>query len=667
MKTAAAILFSLCVSSALFADPVRFYETGQAFQASENWYSAIESYQEALRENPSYAPVLHGLSECFYALGEYEQALQQVRKAAQFRRNDPILMNLEGRILIGLGQLEEAQQVFSAVLTTWPNDVEARFGVAEIDVAAGRVSAASSRYQDALKRQGDNRKALLSLALVSWELGNTAIARDYIEKALQHHGDNPQVYYFAAYISSLEGKNTEAEARLRAALRLKGEYDEASELLSTILFRTGRYSEVIELCNERIRVNRNRRSAWYMLALSLAKLGRHEEAISASRSGLQIDPNDEVFRTFLEQIIIERLALEDNRRVNWAAWHSEKARAFSSRNLSDQALYEYRQALKINPYGTEDRLAYAALLLNRGYPARYVEQLKFIQSLGKSNVRINDAIESYQKLLQSSVQSRWKVDTLYLDKAHTALGVYFQSDSANIQHPESERITSAMLSEVLSWNPRLRLQAADRPVASYSEAFRTSRLNGEDYFVLVRYRENERDVEIRMDLYVSKTGSKADTFTVFRTGNDRYANALRRSAQVLSAAIPVQGVLLQKFQQDGLMDLGRSDSVAVGAVFDILPAAAVTVANEGIGLLYRQSDILGTFTVTEVDEDVSVGTLSRSGFFDRINGGDKLILKASVAAGSEAVTDTNAAAQPRARIDTPSPPPALLGILRKIR
>jgi len=652
----ACCLMLLAGSLALHADPVRLREEGKAFQDREDWYRAIESYQEALRENPTYNLVFQGLAECFYALGEYEQALDQVMKAEAYKKNDPGLLNLHAFILVGLGSLDEASAIFNRILSAWPNDVSARFGIAEIDISAGRVGSASSQYLDALRRFPENRKALLSLALVSKESGNNAAARDYLTKALQFHGDNPQVFFYAAYLSSLDGQFGEAEGRVRTALSMKSDYDDARELLGTILYKTGRYSEVLETCDARIAANRNHASAWYMRTLALEKLKRYEESINSARTGLQISPDDDVLRSLMEGIIIRELPLEDARRSSWAAIHVEKARRFEQSNMSDQALYEYRRALKVNPYDVQSRQSYAKLLLSRGYPERYVEQLEFVQSLGKSTNAINDAVESYNKLLVDSLPVKWNIDPLSLDKAHVSVGLYFQSDPANILHPDSERLATGMLAEVFGYDLRFDVRARDAPVSSYSEAFRTSREKGEDYFGLVKFRENDRDVQISVELYVAKTGSRAESFAVFRTGNDRFPNALRRLVQTIAAALPVRGSILNRFQSDALIDLGKSDSLAVDRIFDVLPVNAVSVLNEGIGLQYDPLAVLGTFTVTVVDEDISQGKLERNGFFDRINAGDAVLPKP---AGTEKTALKNETVVRNA--------PALLSLLRKIR
>lgn len=655
MKKFSALLLVIFFSSLVFSDPVLLHNKGLSFQNDENWYAAIEQYQEALRENPSYQPSFQGLAECFYALSEYEQALDQIIKAQEFKKSDPILMNLHAFILVGLGKTTEASSLFSLVLKTWPNDINARFGAAEIELIAGKTTSASSLYLDALKRFPENRKALLSLALLSQKSGNTVAARDYIRKALEFHGDNPQVFYFAAYVSIMDGQIGEAENRLRNALALRSDYDEARELLSALLFKEKRYPEVIEICDLRIKSDRKHVSAWYIKALTQEKMGNYEAALKSSQTGLQINPEDEVMRAFMEGILIDRLALEDTRRISWSTWHLNKARLYEEKNLSDQALYEYRRALKINPYDIDARQRYAKLLLTRGYPSRYVEQLEFIQSLGKATQPINDAVESYRKLLTQSLPVRWKIDPLYLDKAHTKIGFYFLDDPQNILHPESEKITTAMISEVFSYDQRFFVSSNDKFVASYSEAFRKSREKNEDYFALVQFNENSRDIQITAELYVSRTGSKADQFTVFRTGNDRYSNALRRLVQSISASFPIRGVLIARHQGDAVIDLGKSDGIKKDTKLIVIPSDKVRVANEGISLSYENTDSIGTLTISLVDEDISLGTLQRTVFFDRLQVGDTVLLA------------------PEKEIDTKVPNvekksmPDLLSLLRKIR
>ncbi|MDR2661871.1 MAG: CDC27 family protein, partial [Treponema sp.] len=84
------------------------YNAGRAAMVEEAWYDAAASFLEVLRQNPSHAESAAALAECYYELAEFDQALSWVRKGRTLARGNLALANLEGRILIALGQLNEA-------------------------------------------------------------------------------------------------------------------------------------------------------------------------------------------------------------------------------------------------------------------------------------------------------------------------------------------------------------------------------------------------------------------------------------------------------------------------------------------------------------------------------------------------------------------------------
>ncbi|MBO4546429.1 MAG: tetratricopeptide repeat protein, partial [Treponema sp.] len=174
-KIAAAILCASLFASLMFAQGSKsaayLFEEGTGFQDERDWWNASEKYQEALKINPSYTDAWFRLAQCVYQMNQSEAALEYLQSAKKYAPGRSDILNLEGMALISLGRLEEAQKIFEAVLKKYPNDVDARFGLAELNLFKGRVSGAESLYSDALKRNPGNAKALLSLALISAELG----------------------------------------------------------------------------------------------------------------------------------------------------------------------------------------------------------------------------------------------------------------------------------------------------------------------------------------------------------------------------------------------------------------------------------------------------------------------------------------------------------------
>jgi len=615
-----------CISLPLLASPVKLFEAGKELQYHENWYGAVELYQQALKENPSYNAVYQGLAECFYALGEYDQAIVYAEKARRYSPQDVDIENLYAFILIGIGRIADAQKIFSGVLNRYPNNLDARFGMAEIEVTGGRLTNASELYTAALRRQSENRKALLSLALLSYETGNTAAAQSYITRALQYHGDNAQVHYFAGYLAALAGNLDEAEKRIRAALTVNEDYDRARALLCSILYSSNRYREAMSVADLRITGDRKRADAWYLKALCLVKLKENKQAFEAAQIGLSVDTENELMRTLLEDIAVQTFEFEDENRKKLATVHRVKGDSFLNRNMTDQALYEYRRALKVYPYDTDSRQAYATILMRQGFYERSIQQLEFIQSIEKSTARINDTVEAYSKMLDHSVRKRWNIDPLYLNKAHLSVALFYQVNAANVFHPEAEKLTASLMNDILSYNRRFAISAHLDAPSSYMEAFRKARTAGNDYFGIVGLRENERDIQITLDLYVGRTGSKAETLTVYRSGNDRFGNAIRRTTDMFNRAMPVVGSIAGRSQAEAVIDIGSGDCDFTDYTVEIVKNGTVTIANEGIGLLYNEKDVLGTFTIGRISEDLTEGTLTRKGYYDRMAKGDMAVL-----------------------------------------
>jgi hypothetical protein len=164
---------------------------------------------------------------------------------------------------------------------------------------------------------------------------------------------------------------------------------------------------------------------------------------------------------------------------------------------------------------------------------------------------------------------------------------------------------------------------------SFAQAFRTAREANADYFLVISVMENERDVSLKAELFTGRTGSPAGSFYTYRTGVDRLRNASRGIADQLGAALPLRGKLVQRQQAQGLIDKGRVDGVKAGAVYDIVKKGRSQIAHQGIGLIYTDEDVVGRISIENIDEEVASGSLTRNGFFDRIEAGDEVIFRAA--------------------------------------
>ena len=617
---------------------LKFFERGVQKQGIEDYYGASEDFQQAIQANKSYGEAWFHLSQVTYAIGDYSLALTYLEEADKYAKNRNDIQNLRGLILIALGRLDEARSVFNDILKKYPNDINSRFGLAELDLFTGSFIGAKNQYEDALKRQGNNRKALLSLALISSELGNHDTARKYIEQALRYHSGESEVHYLAAYLEAKRGNFSEAEKRARAAVQINPEYTKAYVLLSSILYAQKKYDDVIDMCDYLIAKNRNTTEAWYLKGLSQNRKGEWKSCVDTWNMALSINPYDEVMRSGLELLVMKKLPVEDERREAWADFHVQKARDFSKSYFGENARYEYQRALKINPFNDAARSEFAQLLGNTGLNENYLNQLKFIrqnqESLADeeakpsaSQKKVSDTIEAYESLMKYSLAAKWNVDPFYLDKTRWHIGLYYTKSPVQLLHCDAEEIAAGMCADIFSGIASTSVALENRAVSGYGEAYRLARKSNMDYFVILSIDETEREVTLGATVYSARTGTETTKFSSFRTGNDKFASVLRAFRHDLLAMLPVRGKILQRSVNDILLDLGTVEGMKKDVVLDVIKAGTITTSDKGLGVTFEEKNHHGTIKINRTGEEISQGTLEQNGFYDRVNVGDEVLVK----------------------------------------
>ena len=140
LKTGQLFLIVVLLISPLYAEsPVNLFEQGNDALDDGNCYLALDYYKQALEINPGYVDALMGISRAYFLLQEYDEALSYIVTAriGATRRID--VLNLEGRINLGLSELDEAERIFNQVLKIEPNNMDASYGLAEDSRIQGKL------------------------------------------------------------------------------------------------------------------------------------------------------------------------------------------------------------------------------------------------------------------------------------------------------------------------------------------------------------------------------------------------------------------------------------------------------------------------------------------------------------------------------------------------
>lgn len=609
-------------------NPVELFNQGVLFENQENWFDAAQSFFQVVSLNPSYSDAWFHLADCNYKMGEFELALNHLLKAEELEKNNSRIENLKGMIFLALGRLGEAETIFNSILKSFPNDVNAHFGLAELELYDGKFSGAEQQYAQALRREPSNRKALLSMALISAETGRFAQAEKFLSQAMQLYSGEGEVHYLASLINFMQGDIQKAEKHVRICVELNKDFELGYQLLSAILYSQGRYSDVIDISDFLISRNRNNGKAWYLKGIAQNKLGNYEDAIQTWDAGLSVSPQDEMMRFQLELTARDLLPLDDSRRKEWADYHLVNASQYDSRFDKTGAVYEYQRALLLDPQNVSARLLYADVLEMNGMHELYLEQLAFVQENHPEaiNQKLKDTIEGYKSLLGTTLAAKWKVEPFYLDKIRWNIAVFYVDSNTSFNHADSARLTALAASDVFSGVAITSVKTQVTPVSGYSEAYKKARSAGFDYFILVSSSESEEDITLKASMYTGRTGTPIMEGSWFATGNNRFSTVLRRFRNRVLEKLVIRGKILLRNGKVVLVDLGKSENVGKDFEFKIIKKGGLKVSDNDAGLSYKDSDVVGTLVITKPGEEVSEAEITQHGFYDRVNVDDQIIL-----------------------------------------
>jgi tetratricopeptide (TPR) repeat protein len=603
------------------------YLLGREAQDGSELYRAIELYRRSLTVNPAYLEPTIGLAESYFRLGEYQEALSHVSTARRLSPSRTDLSVLEARIMMGLGELDRSERLFTEVLSREPYNLDARLGLAELAVAGGRTDTAERRYLEILDLARADRAALLSLYLLYDSLGRVNAAERYLDLALRNHANDARTQYLAALHYARKNELERAALHVGSALALEPGYAEATLLASELALAQGRPDEAAGRLRAYLSSEPEDPAGWYVLALASEASGAVDDALRYFDRALRLAPEDEIARLAMERMVMRRLPLEDPRRTAAAEYRFQRGMALEARNYFGQAADEYRRGLMIAPYSVSGRLRYAGILGKIGLPGRKLTELEVLRELRSNDPAVVNGIEQAEALLRESVTARWGLDREAFPKTGYRLSLTYAPDQDRTRRPSAAPVVSDYLVSLLSGYGNLELPGA-AGAAGFAEAFAAARNAGTEYFMhLTGFDDDGTVFSVEAELYLSRTGTLIASFMKHATGPGRVYRALSSLADAVSNLFPLRGRILDRKFETGLVNLGAGDGMREGVKLLVLPEGSLRLRPDAPGFLYDAADVIGELTVVTADENAAECSIVKRGFFDLVKQGDIVILE----------------------------------------
>lgn len=623
---------------------VELYREGETALTRGNLYIALDTFKEALSINERYVKPVFGLAKIYFRFGEYDVARRYIQTARSLDRENMEIAALEGRVYTALGDFEQARQVFSNILEQEPNNLDAKFGKAELQVARGNAREALDTYLEALRAHPRNKRGLLSAALLYENLDQPAEAEKLIRTAVEYYPNDTAAHTIAARHYNNRRQYENAEQHASRALSLEPENEQALQYLIEIYFENGRYGEAIPHIRATLQNSRSNFLLWYYLGKGLAETGKTEEAVRAFRSALRLRPDDEVSQIVMEEHLLESRSMDDADRQQAAELRFAAAQEYNDDNRTGLARQEFRRGLKLYPYSVDGRTGYASTFKQTGDYGKYLSILKIVKKEGELSTDLQDELEIYHSEIEESVSADWGVDQFAIERFTYSVPVFVRSAS-QLMHTNAEGALATFFKGRLMGFEHLEVPET-AVTDSFGEAYRKARQAKAHFFLLLTLEETERSFNTNAELYNGRTGELIESWSVFRTGNDKVNRVLYRLAEYLQSSLPLRGEIFRRDEAQVLLNVGSFQGLEDEEELAVIRRDDIRIASAELRFDYSPEDILGTVTVERTDELVTEGRLERGDIADYVNISDVVFRRQPEREGEEQTGGEEQAAAP---------------------
>ena len=220
-------------------------------------------------------------------------------------------------------RFQEAETLYGQVLARHPDHASARAHLGRVLLGLGRVEEARLSLETSLALAPYASDTCFDLANVLYIQGQHADASVHYQKTVELAPGHAEAWYNLGVTRSIEKRVDEAIACYQEALRLRPNYQDAHNNLGTLLQATGRMHEAVEHYRRAGSVESS-----YNLGLWLQQQDQPEAAEAEYRSVL-------------------------DRRPDHPEAHNNLGNLMLGLGRSDEALASYRRAIELNPGHTE--------------------------------------------------------------------------------------------------------------------------------------------------------------------------------------------------------------------------------------------------------------------------------------------------------------------------
>lgn len=615
------ILFSLSVSlvSQTVTDSVA---KGADSYLRQDYYTAIEHYKQALKVNSNDIKSNMGLSDSFFMIGEYEEALHYIEICIKLSGRDLELENRKARIFTALQRYSEAEDIYRRVINKEMYNIGAQSGLAELRIVNGDIKGSLYDFEKILKFSPESRRLLLSLVVLNDRQKDFSKGDSLIQSALRYYPQDPVVLESAVRHYMASGNYRGASIYMDELLTVSSN-DEIKLLKAELQIFLSEYDSAIKTLADYMKAVKDNPESFYLAAIALNRVGKGEQALSLLRRAMDIRPDEEIYRFYSESIMNDLYVSKDDKRKEYSKWYYDNGKNLESRYFYEKAKSYYLRGLDLDPFSYDLRFAYGQVMKRMGYHKKYLNELELILNHYEDKQDIKEILEIEKSLPATELIEKWGNDLFNNNnRFNLSVSVNKKSTEYNLF---SSNVVNSISERFLSGQNRFNIENVNTYEGDFSEAFNLARESESDFFILLSFLEGSRTFSLKATIHLTKSGREIQSYSYLKTGNNRIMNCFINLSKDLENFFPVVGSIADIKGNDILIDIGFFNDIKEDMIFYVVKKGSLFLKPEKPYLHFNDDKLLGTAELTVLEEGVTECRFTPANSFNLLNIGDLVI------------------------------------------
>jgi tetratricopeptide (TPR) repeat protein len=379
------------------------FQSAFQYHHDGNLQQAEHLYEEILEVHPDHIPSLHLLGVIFYQMGDYDSAIEYIRKALRLNQDNPDAYNHLGSALKAKGHLKEAIKCHEKAIELNPAFTEAYYNLGNTLIADGQLDEAIACYKKVI---GLNPKFIQAYCNLGKALYNTGKYDDAIiiyQSALELSPDSADIYEALGIALQEKGDTEKAIICYKKAVDLDPNSATAYGSLAKTLQEKDRIDEALMYYKRALQLNADNNVLSNLhnnIGLIYQEKGQFHEAINSYRKALRyVSSSAGIFKNF--------------------------GTAYHDLGLFDDAMVYYKKAIELDPGDAETYCNLGSVLQDKG---QLDEALKYYQKALQLNPVFTEAHWniSLTQLIAGDFRKGWKNYEWRLQKKDTGPSLFKQ-------------------------------------------------------------------------------------------------------------------------------------------------------------------------------------------------------------------------------------------------